>query len=103
MLAKALRTLTKVYHFPRELLWWKCCVNRCNVAYFCVINQFRELVKLLVLITGRLLLWLYISLSWTMASPDEAKPPQNCHSLQALTLKRRDPTGDLAYGTPRKL
>jgi hypothetical protein len=41
--ANALWTLAKVCHCPRELLWLKCCVNRCKVTYFCVINQFWEL------------------------------------------------------------
>jgi hypothetical protein len=49
MLSKALRTLAKVCHCPSELLCTKCCVNRYEVTYFCVINQFWEVfLKLLV-------------------------------------------------------
>jgi hypothetical protein len=81
----------------------KCCVNRCKVAYFCELNQFRELLKLLVLIMRRLLLCLYISQSWTSPVQSKLNAPKTASSLQALTLKRRDPTGGLAYGTPRKL
>jgi hypothetical protein len=32
----------KSVSLPKELLWRKCCVNRCDVTYFCVINQFWE-------------------------------------------------------------
>jgi hypothetical protein len=52
MLSEALQTLAKVCHCPRELLWRKCCankckvsnfcVNKCKVTNFCVINQFWE-------------------------------------------------------------
>jgi hypothetical protein len=43
MLPKALWTLAKACHCLRELLQRKFCVNRCNVTYFCVVNQLREL------------------------------------------------------------
>jgi hypothetical protein len=33
---------------PREVFWRKCCVNRRKVTYFCGINQYRELFKLLL-------------------------------------------------------
>jgi hypothetical protein len=87
LLANALRTLAKVYLCQRELLWKKCCGNRCKVAYFCELNQFRELLKLLVLIMGRLLLCLYISSSWTIASPIEAERPQNCQQSTGTHLE----------------
>jgi hypothetical protein len=37
--------LAKVCHCPKELLWRKRCINRFNVTYFCVINQFQELLE----------------------------------------------------------
>jgi hypothetical protein len=40
MFPEALWALAKVCHCPKELLWMKCCVNRCMVTYFCVINKF---------------------------------------------------------------
>jgi hypothetical protein len=32
--------MANVCHCPRGLLWRKCCINRCNVTYFYLINQF---------------------------------------------------------------
>jgi hypothetical protein len=46
-ISKALQTLAQVCQCTRELLWRKC-AYRCEVTYVCVINQFRELLKLLV-------------------------------------------------------
>jgi hypothetical protein len=40
MLPKALQTVAKVSHCPRELLWRKCYVKGCNFIYLCVISQF---------------------------------------------------------------
>jgi hypothetical protein len=31
-----------ICHCPMEVLWRKCCVNGCKVAYFCIINQLLE-------------------------------------------------------------
>jgi hypothetical protein len=47
MLPKALRTLVKVCHCPRELHSNKCCVIGSNIAYAFVTNQFREFLELL--------------------------------------------------------
>jgi hypothetical protein len=45
MLSKAVWMLVKVCHCQRELLWRKCCENKCKVTYFCAINQFQELYE----------------------------------------------------------
>jgi hypothetical protein len=44
MLPKALQTLAKVFRPLRELISRKFYVNRCKIAYFGVINLFRELL-----------------------------------------------------------
>jgi hypothetical protein len=44
MVLKALRTLAKVFHPLRELISRKFYINRCKIAYFGVINLFRELL-----------------------------------------------------------
>jgi hypothetical protein len=41
--SKCFMNVAKVNHYPRELLWRKCCVNRCKVTNFCIINQFQVL------------------------------------------------------------
>jgi hypothetical protein len=45
MLPIASQTLAKVYQCPRKLLCRKCSVNRCNITYFGVLNQFLEIFE----------------------------------------------------------
>lgn len=40
MLPKALWMLAIARHWPKELLWRKCCTNRFKVTYFCIVKQF---------------------------------------------------------------
>jgi hypothetical protein len=47
MLPKGLQRLAKGCHCPRELIWRKSYVERSKVTYFCIINKFPELLKLL--------------------------------------------------------
>jgi hypothetical protein len=40
---KCCKNVTKEYSWPMELLCGKCCVNRCKVTYFYIVNQFQKL------------------------------------------------------------
>jgi hypothetical protein len=40
---KSYTNITKGYCWPMELLCGKCCVNRCKVTYFYIINRFQKL------------------------------------------------------------
>jgi hypothetical protein len=37
--SKSFMNIGKKCHCSRELLWRKCCVNRCEITYFCAVNS----------------------------------------------------------------